>query len=122
MNEFHRQPAAYWQMPMGVQPSWPPYPYGQPFQGAGPVQPLQAQYAAAQPTPASSLFGNSRFIKGGRVGAAAAYLLSNESVQQNAIKTAVKAWSLLQGGIEEMKERFRDAEAELHAVEAADED
>lgn len=68
-----------------------------------------------------SLLANPRFIKGALVGAAAAYLLSNESVQQNAIKAAVKAWSLLQGGIEEMKERFRDAEAELHAA-ATDED
>jgi len=28
---------------------------------------------------------------------------------------------MMQGGLEEMKERFRDAEAELHAVQMQDE-
>jgi hypothetical protein len=51
---------------------------------------------------------------GALVGAAAAYLLSNESVQRTAIRSVVSLWSTLQGGVEEMKERFRDAEAELH--------
>jgi hypothetical protein len=60
------------------------------------------------------------FLKGAAAGALAAYLLSNEQVQQQAIKAAVKSWSLLQGGIEEMKERFRDAEAELHAADMGD--
>jgi hypothetical protein len=31
----------------------------------------------------------------------------------------VQAWSSLQGGVEELKERFQDAEAELRAAEAA---
>jgi hypothetical protein len=62
----------------------------------------------------SSLF-NDRFLKGLLIGAAAAYLLTNESVQRTAIKGAVKAWSLLQGGVEELKERFHDAEAEIRS-------
>ncbi len=67
----------------------------------------------------SSLFGltNERFLKGLLVGAAAAYLLTNDSVQRNAIKAVVKVWSVLQGGVEEIKERFHDAEAELRASE-----
>lgn len=70
----------------------------------------------------SSLFGltNERFLKGLLVGAAAAYLLTNDSVQRNAIKAVVKVWSVLQGGVEEIKERFHDAEAELRASEGAD--
>ncbi len=79
----------------GYYPGYPPYPYSAPM-----------------PAEASS---GSRFIKGALVGAVVAYLLTNETVQQSAIKTAVKAWSMVQGGVEEMKERFRDAEAELHA-------
>ncbi len=63
------------------------------------------------------LLTNPRFIKGALIGAAVAYLLTNEKVQHATIKTAVKAWSLVQGGVEEMKERFRDAEAELHAAD-----
>ena len=65
----------------------------------------------------SGLFGfaNERFFKGLLIGAAAAYLLTNENVQRTAIKGAVKAWSLLQGGVEELKERFHDADAEIRA-------
>ncbi|NBC47551.1 MAG: hypothetical protein GVY22_06090 [Gammaproteobacteria bacterium] len=90
--------------------------------------PMAAQAPAAAipgrgyPTPAaqSSFFnlGNDRFLKGLLIGAAAAYLLTNESVQRTAIKGAVKLWGGLQGGVEELKERFHDAEAELQASES----
>lgn len=83
-----------------------------------PIQPAQMMPLEQQPqtaaTTTNSLMGSS-FVKGALIGAAAAYLLSNEQVQNGAIKAAVKTWSLVQGGIEEMKERFLDAEAELHA-------
>lgn len=74
------------------------------------------RYSASQN---SSLFGltNDRFLKGLIIGAAATYILTNDNVQRAAIKSAVKAWSMLQGGVEEMKERFLDAEAELRASE-----
>ena len=89
----------------------PPNPYVTPgaYMNAAPMP------AAAPP---SSTLTNPRFIKGALIGAAAAYLLTNENVQQAVIKNAVKTWSLVQGGVEEMKERFRDAEAELHAAHA----
>ena len=114
--------------------AYPPYPY-RPSMGPAPTvhpppgfsagYPYPAHYPAlppAIPAPAAqgSFLTNPRFIKGALIGAAAAYLLTNETVQQTTIKTAVKAWSLLQGGVEEMKERFRDAEAELHAADAED--
>ncbi|PIE40065.1 MAG: hypothetical protein CSA51_02760 [Gammaproteobacteria bacterium] len=60
---------------------------------------------------------NPAFLKGAAIGAATAYLLSNEKVQQSLIKSSVRLWMSLQGGVEEMKERFRDAEAEIHAEE-----
>jgi len=63
------------------------------------------------------MLGNPRFIRGALMGAAVAYLMTNEQVQQSAIHGAVRAWSLVRGGVEEMKERFRDAEAELHAAQ-----
>jgi hypothetical protein len=69
------------------------------------------------PTPAPGLLGNPRFVRGVLIGAAAVYLLTNENVQQAAIRSVVRVWSLVQGGVEEMKERFRDAEAELHAAQ-----
>ncbi|MFP4280783.1 MAG: hypothetical protein ACLFQI_12400 [Halochromatium sp.] len=73
------------------------------------------------PTPATQPFfnlGNDRFLKGLLIGAAAAYLLTNEGVQRTAIKGAVKLWGGLQGGVEELKERFHDAEAEIQAAES----
>jgi hypothetical protein len=63
-------------------------------------------------------FSNDRFLKGLLIGAAATYLLTNENVQRGLIKGTVKVWSLLQGGVEEMKERFHDAEAEIRAEAA----
>ncbi len=78
-----------------------------------------APYYAAQPTSPFFNFTNDRFLKGLLIGAAATYLLTNEHVQRVAIKGAVKAWSMVQGGVEELKERFQDAEAELRAAEVA---
>ena len=76
------------------------------------------QYMPQYPQQQSSSLLNERFFKGLLIGAAAAYLLTNENVQRTAIKGAVKAWSLLQGGVEELKERFHDAEAEIRTETA----
>ena len=98
-----QQPSSYpQQAPMGY--------YGYPM-----YAPQAApQYAQQQ----SSSLLNERFFKGLLIGAAAAYLLTNENVQRTAIKGAVKAWSLLQGGVEDRKERFHDAEAEIRSETA----
>jgi hypothetical protein len=119
--------------PMNAHPQYPQQGAGSMSQAQGPAmgqgmgQAMQGQYPqsmgyAGYPMVApqyqqqqnSSLF-NERFFKGLLIGAAAAYLLTNENVQRTAIKGAVKAWSLLQGGVEELKERFHDAEAEIRA-------
>ncbi|WP_454915873.1 hypothetical protein [Xanthobacter sediminis] len=55
-------------------------------------------------------------IKGLVVGAGAAYLLTNETAQRTILRTAVQVWSFLQGGVEELKERLHDAEAEVAAA------
>ncbi len=108
-----------------------PYQVQPPMPGAGQTM-AQAYHPAYPPvamsmqgrmpqTPASPSFfnlGNDRFLKGLLIGAAAAYLLTNESVQRNAIKGVVKLWGGIQGGVEEIKERFHDAEAELQASES----
>lgn len=97
------------------------YPQSYPYAGyAQPGIPAQAP-AASYPQQSTSLLNlsNDRFVKGLLIGAAATYILTNESVQRTAIKGAVQVWSMLQGGLEEMKERFHDAEAELHAADAA---
>jgi len=89
-------------------------------------QPQAQPQAASAPAPAAenpSIFSsglgvhNDALVKGLLIGAGVAYLLTNETVQKNLMTAGVKLWSALQGGVEEMKERFRDAEAEAHASE-----
>lgn len=103
---------------------FPPPPTG-PFYGYPPTgypppaypppgYPAAGPWLQAQPPVAPN--NGSRFVQGLLFGGVAAYLLSNQAVQHNAIKAAVRTWSMLQTGVEEMKERFRDAEAELHAA------
>jgi hypothetical protein len=94
--------------------------YGSANSGAGYAQgygAMQGGYVYPQQAQQQSSFlnfSNDRFLKGLLIGAAATYLLTNESVQRTAIKGVVQVWSALQSGIEEAKERFHDAEAELH--------
>ncbi len=109
-------------LPYPSQPVYPSSPYMAPpvFNGY-PQQPPFAQgpQTANEPTPFFNL-ANPKFLKGAALGAAAAYLLTNENVQRAAIKTSVKTWMMLQGGLEEMKERFKDAEAEIVASESGE--
>ena len=101
-------------------PSWYAQAYHQQTAWPGsPTQQTPPQYMASMPNQIRTSTGSS-FLQGALIGAAAAYLLTNDSVQQTAIKSAVKTWTLIQGGMEEMKERFRDAEAELHASQMGD--
>jgi hypothetical protein len=111
-------PAQHQGQAMGMAPV--PYPYS--ATGHYPSYAYQTLQAHAYPMQQSSSFldfSSDRFLKGFLIGAAATYILTNESVQRTAIKGAVKLWSLVQGGVEELKERFQDAEAEIRAAEAA---
>ena len=108
--------------PAGAYPVPPAYgAYHSPPPGAMPTAAYPGAAQAQQSSPFFN-FSNDRFLKGLLIGAAVTYLVTNESVQRTAIKGAVKAWSFLQGGVEEIKERFQDAEAELHAAEVANEE
>lgn len=117
-------PAAYQPPPANLYAAYQSVPPVSMYQSAPAVayapMPAAATSLAAVPRATPSLLSSS-FVKGALIGAVAAYLLTNEKLQQGAIKTSVKAWSMLQGGVEEMKERFRDAEAELHAAEVDEE-
>lgn len=63
-------------------------------------------------------FNTKQFVIGALIGAVGAYLLTNEKAQKNLFKTIAKGTEMFQMGIEEMKERFEDAKAELAAKEA----
>lgn len=120
--------------PPGAVPPWADYrnvppppqpPYWHPqYQQQSPPPPYQQQ--AMPPHAHDSMlnglgsffnFRDERFVKGAITGAALTFLLTNDSVQKNTIKSVVKFWSMVQGGIEEIKERFQDAEAEIKAEE-----
>jgi hypothetical protein len=60
-------------------------------------------------------FDTSNFLKGAALGAIGAYLLTNEDAQKTIFKTFAKGTEMFQAGIEEMKERFEDAKAEMDA-------
>lgn len=83
------------------QPGWPqqPFPPGG-FPGPNPH---------AHP-------GADSLVKGLAVGAGAAWLLTSEPAQRVIMRTAVQLWAALQGGVEELKERYHDAEAEAAAA------
>ncbi|MCB9959729.1 MAG: hypothetical protein H6843_14125 [Rhodospirillaceae bacterium] len=59
---------------------------------------------------------NNKFLTGMLVGGALTYVLSNEAVQRAAIRTVAQVWLGIKGGLEETKERFRDAESEIRSA------
>ena len=59
---------------------------------------------------------NGRFLTGALAGGAVTLLLTNPAVQRAAISMAAHVWMALKGGVEETRERFRDAESEIKAA------
>ncbi|WP_319523042.1 hypothetical protein [uncultured Desulfosarcina sp.] len=57
-------------------------------------------------------YSNPSYIKGLLLGAGVTLLVTNQTVQNAVIKGTVAAWSAVVGGIEEIKEKVRDAKAE----------
>lgn len=66
-------------------------------------------------TPIKSGFNNGDFIKGALIGAAVTYLLTNKNAQQGIMKAASKGSEFFQAGMEELKERYEDARAQMEA-------
>ena len=79
--------------------------------GYGPAAPGQAP--SPFPTPGALGLLNNRFVTGMLVGSALTYVLTNEHIQRAAIRGITQVWLGIQGGLEETKERFRDAESEI---------
>ena len=88
---------------------------------ATPVYQQQVQPVYPAP-PTTSVLGldvqDSQFWKGALLGAAVTLLVTNESVQKGVVKTLSKLTLAAQSGIEEMKEKFEDAKAEVRAETA----
>ena len=64
-------------------------------------------------------FDTNQFLIGALVGVAGAYLLTNEKAQKAIFKTVAKGGAMFSAGLEEMKERLEDAQAELEAEQNA---
>jgi hypothetical protein len=64
--------------------------------------------------------GGSQFLTGVLVGGVVTYILTNETIQRAAINGVAHLWLAITGALEETKERFRDAEAEIKSAAEAD--
>ena len=65
--------------------------------------------------PVQTGFNSGDFIKGALIGALATYLLTNKGAQEAIMKTVGKGSELFSAGIEELKERYEDAKAQMQA-------
>ena len=62
-----------------------------------------------------SIITNGDFVKGALIGAAVTFLLTNKGAQDTIVKAVSKGNEFFQAGMEEMKERFEDAKAQMDA-------
>lgn len=67
------------------------------------------------PPQAQNTFSNGDFVKGALIGAAVTFLLTNKGAQESIIKAVSKGNEFFQAGMEEMKERYEDAKAQMEA-------
>lgn len=92
--------------------------------GYGNYQRPYSQTHYQQPQSLNSLFSldltNSNFWKGAALGAVVALLVTNDSVQKNVVKAVSKVTTAARFGIEELKEKFEDAKAEVEAEAQAE--
>ncbi len=58
-------------------------------------------------------FHDQQFWKGALLGAAVTLIVTNETVQKGIIKTVAKLYGSMQSGVQEIKEKFEDVQAEL---------
>jgi len=58
-------------------------------------------------------FSQGDFVKGALIGAAVTFLLTNKGAQEKIMNAAAKGSELFQAGMEELKERYEDARAQM---------
>lgn len=61
-----------------------------------------------------------QFLLGALIGAAAAWVLSDEELRGKIVKSAMKLYAGVAGGFEEMKEQMADIRAEVEAEQHGD--
>ncbi|NQY21226.1 MAG: YtxH domain-containing protein [Campylobacteraceae bacterium] len=76
---------------------------------------IQVENQSVNTQNTSSGFNQGDFIKGALIGAAVTFLLTNKGAQDTIMNAASKGSELFQAGMEEMKERYEDARAQMEA-------
>jgi hypothetical protein len=56
-------------------------------------------------------------MRGFLLGAGVTLVLTNPRVKKAMLRGTVKLWSIVQGGVEEVKEQFQDVQAEMSQKE-----
>ena len=102
----------------GVSPAAMPRDYLYEAYQFGPADYSQAVVDPQFANPADSQwlgmnFRDDQFWKGVLLGAAAALLVTNDTVQKAVMKGAASVWTAAQSGVEEVKEKFEDVKAEI---------
>ncbi|CAM3999889.1 YtxH domain-containing protein [Arcobacter cloacae] len=77
------------------------------------INPLQTPMQTNAPV--QNGFFNGDFVKGALIGAAVTYLLTNKNAQEGIFKAFGKGSELFSAGIEELKERYEDAKAQMQS-------
>jgi hypothetical protein len=72
-------------------------------------------YTTQEPSSLLGTFDTQKFLIGAAIGAVGVYLLTNEKAQKALFKSVAKGALMFSAGLEEMKERYEDAQAELEA-------
>ena len=89
------------------------------YQNVQPTVPVTAPTTTTFPTSFLGLdVSSSAFWKGALVGAGITLLVTNETVQKTVMKGMTKMMSATSSGIEELKEKYEDAKAEVDAEDA----
>ena len=86
-----------------------------PYINSGVNQNFIGQNTNAQEQNQSNSFLNGDFIKGALLGAALTYFLTNKNAQEGLFKAFGKGSELFSAGIEELKERYEDAKAQMQS-------
>lgn len=76
---------------------------------------LEALLGRKQSGGLASLGTNQQFLMGAVIGAAAAYLLTDEKLRAKLIRAGMQLYTGMAGGLEEIKEQMADIQAEMAA-------
>ena len=90
------------------EPMYQSYNYGTQYPNQS-MYPVDGNYYTVRPP----FYSDQQFWKGALLGTALTLLFTNDSVQKVAMKGVMTVYNAVQGGVQEMKEKFEDIQAEI---------